>query len=89
VGRINRGDGDGGDPARSPSGHASFRWPNRSKWRASQEFAEAGTPAFLYHLIGIPYRSTDGHWGCLASLRRLRPCGSSSFQIQEQSALLK
>ena len=39
MGRINRGDGDGGDPARSPSGHASFRWPNRSNWRAGQEFA--------------------------------------------------
>ena len=47
MGRINRGDGDGGDPARSPSGHASFRWPNRSNWRAGQEFAEAGTRAFL------------------------------------------
>jgi len=47
MGRINRGDGDGGDPARSPSGHASFRWPNRSNWRAGQEIAKAGTPAFL------------------------------------------
>jgi hypothetical protein len=47
MGRINCGDGDGGDPARSPSGHASFRWPNRSNWRAGQEFAKAGTPAFV------------------------------------------
>jgi muconolactone delta-isomerase len=66
VGRINRGDGDGGDPARSPSGQASFPWPNRSNWRASREFAEAGTPAFLNHLLGIPYRSTDGHWGLVS-----------------------
>ncbi len=48
MGRINRGDGDGGDPARSPSGHASFRWPNRSK---------GGVPARNLPMLARPHSS--------------------------------
>jgi len=51
VGRINRGDGDGGDPARSPSGHASFRWPNRLNGRASQDLPKLARPLFAAILI--------------------------------------
>ena len=46
MGRINRGDGDGGDPARSPSGHASFCWPNRLNGRASQDLPKLARPLF-------------------------------------------
>ncbi len=50
MGRINRGDGDGGDPARSPSGHASFRWPNRLNGRASQDLLKLARPLFAASL---------------------------------------
>ena len=46
LGRINRGDGDGGEPVRSPSGRSSFHWPDRLRWRVSVRHpVHAGTPA--------------------------------------------
>jgi hypothetical protein len=49
VGRINRGDGDGGEPARSPSGQSSFRWPTDRTGVPARIVAAAGTPGSRNH----------------------------------------